>query len=254
MNQIIITIDGIDGCGKETTAKNLAHKLKTKEMMKVKLLSFPMYNSKNSILIRDFLDGNIDPDKNLDPYTKAMLFALERRIFICTNLDKLKEYDVIIMDRSFVSNLIYQLADLTRNKKYEYVKKDDFLMSLLDMEFNYINNILFVNPFSLFNKYAFHYIIYHESFQTNMNLLSKRKSDDNHSDINESDTNYLKMCYDSQFHVFNFLSNKKNLLNHGIQNASYHINMLKISDKNGIIKNPDEIVSEISNSIYNNLT
>lgn len=259
MSPIVITIDGIDGCGKRTTAENLARELTNKQKMKVKILSFPMYDSKNSILIRDFLSGDLDPDKKLNPYTKAMLFTLERRIYLENNLDKLKEYDCIIMDRSFISNIIYQLADLDMSPNLNYLDNNSanrgrFIMDLLDMEFNYSNGMLFTNPFSLFYLYTFHFIIYHELFETSIGLLNKREANGQKFDENEKNTEYLKKCYDDQFFVFDFLSNKNNLREYNIRNANFKMSMLKISDKKGIIKMPNEVVSDIINSIYNKLT
>ena len=53
-----IAIDGLDGSGKETQSNRLVNHLKI-EGYTVRSLSFPVYSSESSALVRMYLDGKL---------------------------------------------------------------------------------------------------------------------------------------------------------------------------------------------------
>ena len=247
---IVITIDGIDGCGKNTTVNEIHRILTEKNGMKVKRLSFPMYDARTSILIQDMLKGVLDPDKRLSPYTKALMFSLERRIYFEKANSKLLEYDVILMDRSFISNVIYQLA--TDDGKKICQDNDSlkiFLHELLYSEFDFTNyDSAFIPGYGDYFKF----IIYHENFDTNLKMLYDRSKKENRAlDENEKNKEYLQSVYDAQFKFQNVFS-KEDKYEKDFA-ISYECEMVKISDAEGKIKTPTEIAEYIINSVYNKL-
>ena len=247
-NPIVISVDGIDGCGKNTTVNKIEEILTVKNGMRVKKLSFPMYNNKTSVLIKDFLNGELDPNKKLDPYTKAMLFAIERRIYFTNASDELMKYDVILLDRSFISNAVYQLVEFEKEAKTR-AEIEEFLDNILDLEFNYcnFNDVLFP-----INNNYFKFILYHENFETNLKMIINRSIKDNRPlDENEKNSSYLKACHDAQLNLLNYLSNFSDTDKYYKESYSYEL--IKVSDNEGCINLPNEIANNIINSVYNKL-
>ena len=62
----LIVIEGLDGSGKGTQAQLLFETLE-KQGRKVKKISFPVYSSDSSALVRMYLAGQTVTDKELSP-------------------------------------------------------------------------------------------------------------------------------------------------------------------------------------------
>lgn len=108
----IITIDGLDGSGKETLSRALVSELKKQYGEdKVEYISFPDYTSASGKSISEFLSGknnirNIIPNIRL-PYLICELFAINRREYFMTN-GLPKEDKIYVYDRYSASNILYQ--------------------------------------------------------------------------------------------------------------------------------------------------
>lgn len=105
----IIVIDGMDGCGKQTQSKLLYDKLKENNY-KVKLFSFPNYDSDSSYFAKKLLNGDYDDIKD-NPYLITLFYATDRAITYTRDIKKY--YDngyTIILDRYYISNALYQLS------------------------------------------------------------------------------------------------------------------------------------------------
>lgn len=103
----VIVIDGIDGTGKETQSKLLLNRLKNEcGIEKVKLISFPNYNSPNCQMIKSYLNGDFGKQPN--EYAVINMYALDRWMSFVEDWKQYFEDDyIIICDRYVQSMLIY---------------------------------------------------------------------------------------------------------------------------------------------------
>ena len=127
----LIVIEGSDGSGKATQAKKLFDRLSDLES-KVKRLSFPNYESESSALIRMYLRGDFGGTAEaVNPYAAATFYAVDRFASYFEWKNFYKEGGIVISDRYVESNMVYQVAKLT--KKGE---RNKFLTWLEDLEYN----------------------------------------------------------------------------------------------------------------------
>jgi len=122
---IIIAIEGIDGSGKTTIAKNLKRELENKGL-NVVLLKEPT----DSIIgkeIRKILATNPNPDQR-----KMMeLYAKDRKINVEKNIEPaLRENKIVILDRYVISSLAYQS---TNGIPYEEILQENSFAPIPDM-------------------------------------------------------------------------------------------------------------------------
>lgn len=126
----LIVIDGLDGSGKNTQSKLLFQKLQS-EGKKVRLVSFPDYESPACSPVKMYLGGEFgtDPDA-VNSYAASTFFAVDR--FASFRLDWKKDYDegaIIIANRYTTANAIHQLTKLPPEEHQA------FLNWLYDFEF-----------------------------------------------------------------------------------------------------------------------
>lgn len=126
----LIVIDGLDGSGKNTQSKELYRRL-AEEGKKVRLVSFPDYESPACSPVKMYLGGSFgsDPDA-VNSYAASTFFAIDR--FASFRLDWKKDYDdgaVIIANRYTTANAIHQLTKLPGEEHRA------FLSWLYDFEF-----------------------------------------------------------------------------------------------------------------------
>ncbi len=129
----LIAIDGVDASGKQTHTELLAKHYETKGY-KVRMLSFPMYDSPASSLVKMYLSGEFgETAEDVDAYCASTLFAADR--FASFRTDWHKDYEdeetIIIADRYVSSNMIHQASKID-----DLQEKERFLDWLFDFEFN----------------------------------------------------------------------------------------------------------------------
>lgn len=128
---ILITIDGLDGSGKQTQSEILYDRL-TKEGVKAKIVSFPDYDSNSSALVKMYLGGEFSHDPNaINAYAASSFFAVDRVASFISNWKE--DYDkgcVIIANRYTTANAIHQLSKIDDN-----AEREKFLDWLYDFEF-----------------------------------------------------------------------------------------------------------------------
>ncbi len=128
----LIAIDGVDASGKQTHTELLADLL-TSKGYKVRRLSFPMYDSPSSCLVKMYLSGELGKNAaDVDAYAASTLFAADR--YATFKADWHRDYEdentIIIADRYVSSNMIHQASKIEDIKE-----KDRFLDWLYNFEF-----------------------------------------------------------------------------------------------------------------------
>ena len=134
---MLITIDGIDGSGKNTQAKLLQRNLQDiyDEFHiegKVSLMSFPDYgNNLFANEVSNYLNGDYGSLTEIPVKFASMMYAGDRFV----NRDKIIELssgkNILICDRYVESNLAFQTA------KYSTIEEQNILRNwLIDLEYN----------------------------------------------------------------------------------------------------------------------
>lgn len=188
----LIAIDGVDASGKQTHTELLADYLVSKGY-KVRRLSFPMYDSPSSTLVKMYLSGELGKNADdVDAYCASTLFAADR--FATYRSDWKADYDdadtIIIADRYVSSNMIHQASKID-----DSAEKDKFLEWLFDFEFTLyklpqpdITIFLDMPP---------------EYGRILMQNRDNKFSGEKELDIHESDFSYLEKSYENAKYVAN---------------------------------------------------
>ncbi len=185
MKQIVaplIVIEGIDGSGKGTQAKELLNRL-TAAGRRVHLLSFPRYGETLfGHAIGDFLNGRFGQLDQVHPFLAATLYAADR--FESKNVlgESLEQSEVVICDRYVPSNLAHQGAKLDTESRRE------LLQTIERIEFD-----VFGLPQP---RLVILLDIPVEAAQRNIAAKKPRSYTDKAADLQEADTAYLQRVRD----------------------------------------------------------
>ncbi len=178
----LIVIEGLDGSGKSTQLELLPKSLKELGI-DCKTVSFPVYNSQSSALVKMYLAGTFGKKANdVNAYAASTFYAVDR--FASFKTDWGNYYNnggTVIAGRYTTSNAVHQASKLPQDKW------EDFLSWLYDFEYNKIgipkpDMVIFLDmPTCVSQK-----------------LLAARYDGDNSKkDIHEKDTDYLEHCRQS---------------------------------------------------------
>lgn len=186
----LIAIDGVDASGKQTHTELLAEHLKNAGL-KVRRLSFPMYDSDTSALVKMYLSGELGKNaQDVDAYCASTLFAADR--FASYRKDWHKDFEdpdtIIIADRYVSSNMIHQAGKIENE-----AEKEKFLDWLFDFEFNLYklpqpDITIFLDMPPEYGKKL-------------MEGRDNKFSGDAQLDIHESDFSYLEKSYNNAKYV-----------------------------------------------------
>lgn len=175
----IIELEGSDCSFKETNAKALYDYIKENITKKVKIISFPTYESESSIFVKKYLKGEYGKIKKVNAYQASVGYAMNR-FDTCKelNIEKLvKEGYYIILDRYTGSNILHQIFNID-----DYNERVKYISWILDLEYDKLK--LPKPDITLF--LSNHYLIIDD-------LLKKKKKENKESvkgDITESDDFY----------------------------------------------------------------
>lgn len=173
----LIVIEGLDGSGKATQAKLLCDELE-KLGKKVKKISFPVYDSDSSALVKMYLSGRFGSHpQDVNAYAASSFYAVDRFASYKTDWGKLyDEGRVIVADRYTTSNGVHQCSKLDRDEW------ENYLDWLYDFEYNKMGI-----P-------APDMVVYLDmSPRVSQKLMTSRyQGDESKKDIHEKDTEYLK--------------------------------------------------------------
>jgi dTMP kinase len=118
---ILITIEGIDGSGKNTQAKLLEHSLLS-QGHSVFFTGYPQYDSWFGQMIGKFLNGELGSLESVDPHFAALLYAGDRFESKSQIEAALKEGKIVISDRYVASNLAHQVARAPAERRTELLR------------------------------------------------------------------------------------------------------------------------------------
>jgi dTMP kinase len=176
-NPQVISFEGIDGSGKGTQINKLKEYLESKGK-KVKIFSFPNYESKIGKIISSYLRGELKISSSFYPEILSLLYSMDRLLLkeeICSLISK--GY-IILIDRYTHSN-IFQMSKIEGQKE-----KIEFLSWFEDLEFKVMN---LPSPDFVF--------LLHVDQEVSSSRIKKRKKRDyqqEKEDINEENIELLK--------------------------------------------------------------
>ncbi len=119
-NGKFIVIEGIDGVGKATQTKLLIEKLKIINP-KLKIISFPQYNTKSAGPIEEYLSGKYGEAKRVSPYQASIFYAIDRFDASFKIRKWINEKSIVVSDRYVGSNMAHQggkIKNQSERKKY----------------------------------------------------------------------------------------------------------------------------------------
>lgn len=178
-----IAIDGLDGSGKGTQSELLVKRLES-EGKRVRVLSFPVYESDSSTFVRMYLEGKLGKKpSDTNAYAASMFFAADR--YVSYKTDWKKDIDdpdtVVVANRYTTANAVHQLSKLPESEW------EGFLAWLWDFEFGKLG------------LPAPDLVLYLELPPKLSLSLVKSRSDTTGQkmDIHELDTAYMDKCYEA---------------------------------------------------------
>ncbi len=129
-----LSIEGIDGSGKETQSKELKKRLE-EVGLKVLAISFPFYHTPTGKIVGGAFQGKpeicqsfFEDSTKVDPKVASLYYAADR----VANIPKFEEtdYDVVIFDRFAFSSMAYQGAKYDnleeRHCLYNFIERLEF--------------------------------------------------------------------------------------------------------------------------------
>ncbi len=187
----LIAIDGLDGSGK-TTQTELLFKKFNLQGKKVRMISFPDYESNSSALVKMYLGGEFGTNPNdVNAYAASTFYAVDR--FASFKKDWKEDYDngaIILCNRYTTANLFHQMEKLPKEEW------DSFIKWLEDLEYNKLglprpDKVIYLDMRPDISK----------------KLLSGRyDGDESRRDIHEKDFSYLEKCREAALYVSEKLS------------------------------------------------
>lgn len=187
----LIVIEGLDGSGKSTQTPLIAEELR-REGRDVRIISFPVYESESSALVRMYLGGEFgsDPD-DVNAYAASAFYAVDRFASYAKDWKEFYEKpdSIVLATRYTSSNEIHQLAKLDRENW------DDYIVWAEDFEHEKLgiprpDMVLYLDM----------------KYEIAMSLVSGRSAATGQKkDIHELDEEYMERCHKAAAYASNRL-------------------------------------------------
>lgn len=183
----LFVIDGFDGSGKRTQAEKLYEYLSNKGL-KVRLVSFPVYDSDSSALVRMYLNGEISDDLyDINPYGASLFYACDRYVTWKKDLESFyKDGGIILCDRYISSNILHQSVKIENT-----FAKRVFADWLYDIETRKLGMPV---PDKVF------LLLVDPKISSDL-MLRRYDGDANKKDLHEKNLQYLYACYENATEV-----------------------------------------------------
>lgn len=279
--KLIVTIDGADGAGKKTTAKELQEILEERGF-RTYYMDFPDYSSNTGKAIKEYLT---DPSYTCDNRRViSQLYTADRSMWMMKNRNNpdLLNADILLYNRSWISNLIYQTTVIPPNRLKRYCNDefigahdiDSYVEFIHDAYVNEIDPWVFTDnndtKLRMDQMPCLNFVIHTDPSLLDHNIKKRETETRTEQDLNDIDqefqnsviANYL--WYESyQYHIFRTIDSKygdafgNNVRNFYKMircdsfitiNSSSTINGIKI-----IQRQPCEIAKMLLSTIYNKL-
>lgn len=205
--QLIINLEGIDGTGKATVSGRLKEIMEGSGL-KVFTLHFPVYETQSGNLVKSFLVGDLigDPTE-VDPILASLYYLVDRLTYFKNNPQIFTDYDVLIFDRSYMSNFFFQTV--------KYGKDNDKYMDNIVYYIKTMCNLEIMNsPLKKYLDIMRTFQLFHPQIETNFMLMERRGEA---LDMHESNKTYLKDIQDNASYI---LKNRLELI-HRLSNEEY---------------------------------
>lgn len=219
----VIVIEGSDGSGKATQTK-LLYEYLVGQGKKVRMVSYPNYESPSSALVKMYLGSEFGDDAfAVNPYVTSSFFAVDRFASYLKEWKAFyeeKEDNIVICDRYVTSNMLHQSA------KLDSVEEK---LAFLDWEYDFE----FVKGGLPVPDYVFFLDVKPE---TTFRLMKDRENKITHEakkDIHEANQEFLIRSYENSM----LLSEK------------YGWIKIRCCDENGNMKSIEEIHRMICESL-----
>ena len=113
----IIAIEGLDGTGKESTAKAVLRKAEA-DGIRAQMISFPRYGTPTGDACDAFQRGKFGDPSSVDPFLAASFYSVDRLDWFSHDdfYQNLRGNELLILDRSYYSNFIHQAMKCTSMK------------------------------------------------------------------------------------------------------------------------------------------
>ena len=125
----LIVIEGLDGSGKSTQTPLIAEELR-RQGREVRIVSFPVYESDSSALVRMYLDGEFgNKPGDVNAYAASSFYAVDRFASYAKDWKEFYERpdSIVLATRYTSSNEIHQLAKLERDEWDDFINwAEDF--------------------------------------------------------------------------------------------------------------------------------
>ena len=182
MENKLIVIEGLDGCGKSTQLELLK-----KNFPQCHFITFPYYQTPSGQIITEYLKGNYpERDVNVSAYTASSFYAVDRYTSFKTDWEKEWSGGIPLISARYVSsNAIYQMAKLPK------ADWDEFLSWLYDLEFEKFK--LPVPAKTIFLDMP---------IEVSQKLLLKRyNGDEQQKDVHERNVDFMNKCREAALYV-----------------------------------------------------
>lgn len=200
--KLIIIESGSDGSGKATQTKKLYDRL-ISEGYNIRKITFPNYDSPACMPVKMYLNGEFGNNpEDVNAYAASTFYAVDRFSAYKKDWGEFyKDGGIIISDRYTTSNMVHQAVKI--NNKEE---RNNYLDWLYDLEFNKFglpipDCVVFLDvPPDISQKLM----------EDRVNKYTGEKA----KDIHESDSNYLKNCYENSLEIVEKYNWKRIKCNH----------------------------------------
>ena len=182
----LIAIEGLDGSGKATQTGLLYDRL-TSKLIATRKVSFPVYESQSSALVKMYLGGEISQDPYaINAYGASSFYAVDR--YASFLKDWRQDYlqgTTILCDRYVCSNIIHQMTKLDKSEW------DSFIEWLFDYEHSKLG--LPIPKATIFLTME---------LETSQRLMNGRYDNDpTKKDIHEKNVRYLEVCREAAMYA-----------------------------------------------------
>ena len=174
----LIVIEGLDGSGKTTQTERVAAELRSRGE-KVRVISYPDYQTPSSMLVRMYLSGAFGSRPgDVNAYAASAFYAVDRYASYKQDWGEYYEQGgILITDRYTTSNAVHQAGKLPETERRAY----------LDWLFHF--------EYTLLGLPAPDLVLYLDlPFELSEALIRQRAAQSGQTDIHETDGAYLRQC------------------------------------------------------------